>query len=170
MSRNEKIRTAVERVVDVYRKKPGAALDTIRAAGRIEEGLICNVRQGDYKAVMDMAQGIGGDGSAPTPGFFIRAGLVGCIAIGIKLTAAREGVDIGAIDVGVEMDFDDGAMLGVGDNSAAPLETRFTITVESTAPWEEVQAMIGRALERDPYFIALRDAQSVKTQLVPAGA
>ena len=152
MSRNEKIRTAVERVVDVFRKKPSAAMDTIRAAGRIKQGLICNVRQGDYKAVMDMATGIGGDGSAPTPGFFIRAGLVGCIAIGIKLTAAREGLDIGAIDVGVEMDFDDGAMLGVGDNSAAPLETRVTITVESTAPWEEVKAMIGRALECDPYF------------------
>ena len=119
---------------------------------------------------MDMAEAIGGDGSAPTPGFFIRTGLVGCIAIGIKLTAAREGIDIGAIDVGVEMDFDDGAMLGVGDNSAAPLETRLIITVESTTPWEEVEAMIGRALECDPYFLALRDAQSVTTRLVSAEA
>ena len=170
MSRDEKIRTAVERVADVYRKKPSAAFDTIRASGRIEQGLVCNVRQGDYAAVMDMAEAIGGDGSAPTPGFFIRAGLVGCIAIGIKLTAAREGIDIGAIDVGVEMDFDDGAMLGVGNNSAAPLETRVTITVESPAPWGEVEAMIGRALECDPYFLALRDAQSVKARLVPAKA
>jgi uncharacterized OsmC-like protein len=170
MSRNEKIRTAVERVVDVFRKKPSAAMDTIRATGRLEDGLVCNVRQGNYTAVMDMAEAIGGGGSAPTPGFFVRSGLVGCIAIGVKLTAAREGIDIGAIDVEVEMDFDDGAMLGVGDNSAAPLETRVTITVESAAPWNEVQAMIGRALERDPYFIAVRDAQSVKTKLVPAGA
>ena len=170
MSRSEKIQSAVERVIDVFRRKPSAALDTIRASGRIEHGLICNVRQGDYTAVMDMAEAIGGDGSAPTPGFFIRAGLVGCIAIGIKLTAVREGIDIGAVDVGVEMDFDDGAMLGVGDNSAAPLETRLIITVESTAPWEEVEAMIGRALECDPYFLALRDAQSVKTKLVSAAA
>jgi uncharacterized OsmC-like protein len=170
MTRNEKIRSAVERVIDVFSKKPGAAMDTIRASGRIEEGLVCNVRQGDYTAVMDMAKGIGGDGSAPTPGFFIRAGLVGCISIGIKLTAAREGVDVGAIDVAVEMDFDDGALLGVGDNSAAPLETRVTITVESAAPWNEVEAMIGRALECDPYFLALRDAQSVKTKLIAAEA
>ena len=61
-------------------------------------------------------------------------------------------------------------MLGVGDNSAAPLETRVTITVESTAHWGEVEAMIGRALECDPYFLALRDAQSVKTRLVSAEA
>lgn len=166
MGRHEKIRTAVERVVDVFRRKPDAAFDTIRASGRMEHGLVCHVRQGDYTATMDMAEAIGGGGSAPTPGFFIRAGLVGCIAVGIKLTAAREDVDIGAIDVGVEMDFDDGAMLGVGNNSAAPLETRVTIAVESTAPWPEVEAMIGRALECDPYFLALRDAQSVKTTLV----
>ena len=170
MNRNEKIRSAVERVIGVFRRKPSAALDTIRASGRVEHGLVCNVRQGDHTAVMDMAEAIGGDGSAPTPGFFIRAGLVGCVAIGIKLTAAREGIDVGAVDVGVEMDFDDGAMLGVGDNSAAPLETRVTITVESTAPWGEVEAMIGRALECDPYFLALRDAQSVTTRLVSAEA
>ena len=30
--------------------------------------------------------------------------------------------------------------------------------------------MVGRALERDPYFIAFRDAQPVKTKLVPAKA
>ena len=170
MSRNEKVRSAVERVIGVFRRKPSAALDTIRAGGRVEHGLVCNVRQGDYTAVMDMAEAIGGDGSAPTPGFFIRAGLVGCIAIGIKLTAVREGIDIGVVDVDVEMDFDDGALLGVGDNTAAPLETRVAITVESTAPWEEVEAMIGRALECDPYFLALRDAQSVKTKLVSAAA
>jgi uncharacterized OsmC-like protein len=170
MNRNDRIRSGVERIVDVFRKRPSAALSSVRATGRVEQGLACNVRQGDYTAVMDMAEAIGGDGSGPTPGFFIRAGLVGCIAIGIKLTAAREGVDIGAIDVDVDMDFDDGAMFGVGSNSAAPLETRVTITVETSAPWNEVEAMIGRALECDPYFLALRDAQSVKAKLVSAKA
>ena len=168
MSRNDKIRIAVERVADVFRKKPAAAFNTKRATGRIEHGLICNARQDDYTATMDMPEPIGGEGSAPSPGFHIRMGLVGCVAIGIKLTAAREGVDIGVIDVDVEMDFDDAAMIGVSDNSAAPLETRITIAIESTAPWEEVTAMVGRALERDPYFIAFRDAQPMKTKLVPA--
>jgi uncharacterized OsmC-like protein len=170
MARNDKIRLAIERVSDVFRKKPAAALNTKRASGRIEHGLICHARQDGYAATMDMPEPIGGDGSAPSPGFHIRVGLVGCIAIGIKLTAAREGVDIDAIDVDVEMDFDDAAMIGVSDNTAAPLETRITIAVESKAPWEEVNAMVGRALERDPYFIAFRDAQPLKTKVVQAAA
>lgn len=170
MSRNDKIRIAIERVSDVFRKKPAAALNTKRATGRIEQGLICHARQDDFTATMDMPEPIGGDGSAPSPGFHIRMGLVGCIGIGIKLTAAREGMDIGAIDVDVEMDFDDAALIGVSDNTAAPLETRITITIESSAPWDEVTAMVGRALERDPYFIAFRDAQPIKTKLVAAKA
>jgi uncharacterized OsmC-like protein len=170
MSSNDKIRLAIERVSDVFRKKPSAAFNTKRASGRIEHGLVCNARQDDYTATMDMPEPIGGEGSAPSPGFHIRVGLVGCIAIGIKLTAAREGIDIGAIDVDVEMDFDDAAMIGVSDNTAAPLETRVTIAIESAAPWNEVTAMVGRALERDPYFIAFRDAQPLKTKLVSAKA
>ncbi len=170
MGRNENIRVAVERVADVFRKKPATAFNTKRASGPIESGLVCRARQDNHTAVMDMPEPIGGEGSAPSPGFHIRVGLVGCIAVGIKLTAAREGIDVGAIEVDVEMDFDDAAMIGVSDNTAAPLETRVTIAVESAAPWDAVTAMVGRALERDPYFVAFRDAQSVKTKLVPATA
>jgi uncharacterized OsmC-like protein len=168
MDRNAQIRAAQERVIAVYRKKPGTAFSSIQASGHVGEGLTCKFRQGDHEAVMDMSKVLGGDEKGPTPGFFIRAGLAGCVAIGIKLTAAREGLAIDAIDVDLEMDFDDGAMLGVGSNTAAPLETRFTITLESAAPWEKVTAMVDRALAADPYFLALRDAQNVTARVLPA--
>ena len=167
IDRNAEIRAAQERVIAVFRKKPTAAFSSVHASGHVGEGLTCRFRQGDHEAVMDMSQTLGGDEQGPTPGFFIRAGLAGCVAIGIKLTAAREGIAIDAIDVDVEMDFDDGAMLGVGSNTAAPLQTRFTITLDSAEPWEKVTAMVDRALAADPYFLALRDAQNVTARLVP---
>ena len=79
----------------------------------------------------------------------------------------REGIDIDAIDVDVEMDFDDGAMLAEGTNSAAPLETRLTIRIESTAPWDAVAAMVERALAADPYYLAFRDRQNIKAEVAP---
>ena len=109
---------------------------------------------------------MGGDETGPTPGFFIRAGLIGCVAIGIKMTAIREGIKIDALDVDVEMDFDDGAMFGLGSNTAAPLATRFIIAIESPAPRSELEAMVARALAADPYFLALRDAQKVTAEVV----
>jgi hypothetical protein len=60
-------------------------------------------------------------------------------------------------------------MLGVGSNSAAPLATRFMITLQTTAPPDEVTAMVDRALAADPYFLALRDAQNVTAQVVQSG-
>src|SRR5262249_31362744 len=123
--------------------------------------------QGNRQAIMDMSKVLGGDGKGPTPGFFIRAGLAGCVAIGVKLTAAREAIAIDTLDVDIEMDFDDSAMFGIGSNSAAPLETRFIITIKSPAPWKDVAAMVDRALAIDPFYIALRDAQKVTTRLVP---
>jgi uncharacterized OsmC-like protein len=167
MDRNAEIRAAQERVIAVFQQKPKAAQSTIRASGRIEDGLTCRFRQGDHQAVMDMSKVIGGDEKGPTPGFFIRAGLAGCVAIGIKLTATRESIQVDAIDVDVEMDFDDGAMFGVGTNTAAPLATRFTITLKSPAPWEKVTAIVDRALAADPYYLALRDAQNVSARVVP---
>jgi len=165
MKRDAEMRDKQERVIAVYRKKPSTALSTIHATGRLDEGLKCTVHQGDHQAVMDMPDMIGGGGAAPTPGFFIRAGLLGCIAIGIKLTAVREAIPIDTLDVDVDMDFDDGAMFGLGSNTAAPLATRITIAIESPAPAAEVKAMVARALAADPYFLALRDAQKVTAEV-----
>jgi uncharacterized OsmC-like protein len=166
MDRNTQIRVAQEGIVAVYRNNPSSAFVSFRASGQVSEGLTCEFRQGDHKAVIDMPKIYGGDEKGPSPGFFIRAGLVGCVAIGIKATAIRERIVIDSIDVDVEMDFDDGAVLGVGSNSAAPLETRLTVTLQSSAPWDQVTAMVDRALAADPFFLALRDAQNVKSQVV----
>jgi uncharacterized OsmC-like protein len=167
MSRDAEIRAAQERVIDVFHKRPAAARSTTRASGHVGQGLACTVRQGEHHAIMDMAKVLGGEDVGPTPGFFIRAGLIGCIAIGIKMTAAREAIALDAVDVEVEMDFDDGAMLGVGSNSAAPLETRVTIALATSVPWDRVTAMVDRALAADPYFLALRDAQKVVANVKP---
>lgn len=170
MDRDATIRAAQERVIAVFKKRPQTAFSSIGASGHIGEGLRCTVRQGGHRAVMDMGVMLGGEDGEPTPGFFIRAGLVGCVAIGIKLTAAREGIALTSVDVDVDMDFDDGAMFGLGGNTPAPMETRLVIRLATDAPWQAVTAMVERALEADPYFRALRDAQSVKTSLVDGRA
>jgi uncharacterized OsmC-like protein len=166
LNRDDDIGSAQERIISIFKRKPSAALSSAKASGRLDEGLHCTVSSGQLDVKMDMPKELGGDASAPTPGFFIRAGLIGCVAIGIKMTAAREGVRLESVDVDVEMDFDDAAIFGLGDNTAAPLETRLTITLESPAPWVAVEEMARRALATDPYYLAFRDAQRVNFTLV----
>jgi len=168
MSRDAEIRAAQERVIEVFRRKPAAARSSVKASGRVGEGLACRVTQGEHSALLDMPAPVGGEASGPTPGFFIRAGLVGCVAIGVKMTAVREGLVLDSVEVDVEMDFDDGALFGVGPNSAAPLETRVIVRIATAESWDRVTAMVDRALAADPYFLALRDAQKVMASVRPA--
>ena len=66
------------------------------------------------------------------------------------------------------MDFDDGASLGLGSNTAAPMQTRLNIALKSDAPADKLNSMVDRALEADPFFLALRDPQAVVTKIEKA--
>ena len=83
---------------------------------------------------MDVSKVVGGDDTGPTPGFLSRASIAGCVSMGIKQAAVKEGLVIDSVSVDIEMDFAEGASLGFGEDSAAPLETRFFIELIRILP------------------------------------
>src|SRR3954454_17842987 len=70
MDRDQQIRAAQERLIDVYSRKPSAALSTVRATGHIDEGLTCKFRQGKHELIKDSGKVLGGDEKGLSPGFF----------------------------------------------------------------------------------------------------
>ena len=165
MNKDSRIRDAQNRVIDVFKKKQKMALSTNHATASIKDGLKCTFTQGEFSAVMDMPEIMGGDASGPTPGFFARAGIAGCVSMGIKQAAVMAGMVFDTVNVDIETDFDDGAAMGLGMASAAPLETRLVIRINTSLSEPEVSALIEKALSMDPWFLALRDAQRVKFNL-----
>ena len=166
MTTNEEIRTAQSKVREAYAMSPNTALSTSHASAEIGHGLECVSKQGTETAVMDLPEVMGGTNKGPTPGFHARAAVSGCVAIGIKMEAANQGISIDSIHVGIEMDFDDSAALGMGSNSAAPLSTRLVITVTTDHEESDIQALVTQVLEKDTFFLALRDAQAVSADIV----
>lgn len=59
------------------KKRHQKALSTNHATAVVKDGLSCTFTQGEFSAVMDMPEIMGGDASGPTPGFFARAGSLG---------------------------------------------------------------------------------------------
>ena len=165
MKSDEEIRLAQERVMSVFHRRPEAAFDTKHADARISEGLTCTVTEGDREVVLDMSEPVGGSELGPSPGFHARVAIAGCVAIGIKMKAIRLGIELRSVQVGVDMDFDDSAIFGMGEASAAPLSTHLKITLASEADRETLRRLVDTALEADPYFLALRDPQKVETSL-----
>lgn len=64
-------------------------ISTERAVCTLTDGLKCNVRTGGVDLYADMPEAYGGNGSAPNPGVYVRAGMASCLAILVKMTAAQ---------------------------------------------------------------------------------
>lgn len=109
--------------------------------------------------VTDMPKGIGGGGSAPTPGWLLRAALAGCDATVIAMRAASLGVELDTLEVTVAMDFDDRGLVGTDDTvPAGPLSTKVSVrigakgvdeeTLAGMVHWAERHSPVGDALSR----------------------
>ena len=168
-ARDAVIRDRQNSVIERMRNDRSSCFSTTATTGQITEGLACHVTQDKFSAVMDLGPGMGGDASGPSPSFFARAGIVGCVGIAIKMLAAREGLTFDSVTVTVETDFDNGALMGLVETSAAPIETRVMIDIATSEPEAKVAMLVNRALETDIWFLALRDAQRVVPTLTVGG-
>jgi uncharacterized OsmC-like protein len=111
---------------------------------------------------------MGGDKAGPSPSFYARAAIASCVAIAIKMHAANEGHAFREVAVSVTTDMYDLALWGIGPYGAAPTATEISITIATNSSPESVRAIVDTALDRDPWFLALRDKQVVETEVLIA--
>ena len=157
----EKIKIALERCKQAFTLKPGMGRGTAISNVRMVNGLSFEINEGKWKFSVDMPEGIGGNDTAPTPGVYGRAALGSCLAIGYMMKAAELSIAIKNLEVEVQADFDDGALLGTAnkDIPSGYLEVRYTITVESDAPEEKIIQMLDEGDKHSPYLDVFSRAQ-----------
>jgi uncharacterized OsmC-like protein len=103
---------------DRYRTHPEAALVTLRASGRLGEGVTCSVETGRALAAAGLHPATGGDGSALCSGDMLLEALAACA-----------GVTLGAVATSLEIEIPDGAVHVEGD-----LDFRGTLGVDRETP------------------------------------
>ena len=128
------------------------------ATATIEDGLRVRVTGTDGSAlVTDMVTGIGGGGSAPSPGWMFRAAYASCAATLIAMHAAEEGWWISTLQVTVDSESDDRGILGISpDVPAGPLSLR--VAAHASVPGVDadvVRAAIQAAIARCPVHDAV---------------
>ena len=164
---NDKIRAAVTRVSTVLAQRPEFGYGTKVSTAKIVGGLTCEIREGDYTFLADMPQQIGGEAAGPTPGVYGRAALGSCLAIGYMMKAAAMNIPIESLEVEIQADFDDGALLGTAPADVPPgyLEVRYSVTIDSDAPEEAIVQMLDEADRHSPYLDVFRRAQTCRRQV-----
>jgi uncharacterized OsmC-like protein len=165
MATDEQIRTALERTRRAIELRPGVALGTMRTSTRLEDGVRCVSRNGDWSFEIDEPNSVGGENSAPSPGVYGLGALTGCVAMAVKNQAVMSNVSVTAIEVDVEADYDDRGMYHMDGVSPGFTDFRLCINVNSPAPQEKITEIIETALNTSTWFAVFTHSQNIATDI-----
>jgi uncharacterized OsmC-like protein len=96
-----------------YRARPDAALITLRAQGRLGEGVTCNVQTGKALVEAGLHPATGGTGFSACSGDMLLEALVACAGVTLNAVATAIGVVVRSGTVRAEGDLDFRGTLGV---------------------------------------------------------
>ena len=165
MIESEKIKSAFERNAEALTKRPGIGQGTAVTKVRVQNGLTCEIEEGSWKFVADMAEKHGGNNKGPNPGIYGRAALGSCLAIGYVRWAAKLQVPLSKLEVEVQADYDALPEYALTNNSADYREIRYIITVESPAQEKEILALIDKADAHSSYYDVFSRPQKLKREI-----
>ena len=142
----EHIQKSVNGVIAYLKENPKEAVSTSPPITAVmENGLRCRATGDNGQSIVtDMPQAVGGDGSAPSPGWLSRAALATCDATRIALRAAELGIELDTLEVTTDSVDDDRGLFGTDPSVRAgslSLRTRVKIGaagVSEKALWEIV--------------------------------
>jgi uncharacterized OsmC-like protein len=154
---------AIERLEAAVMRRPGFGVGTNRSVTTLHDGLHCSTDEGSWSIEADLSPGLGGSGSAPTPGVLLRAALGSCMAMTYRLRAARRGVELTSVRVTVEADSELAGMLFC-ESSAPPgySEVRYHVEVESDEDPERVLAILDEGDRLSPLLDVFSRAHSIR--------
>ncbi|MCI4646400.1 MAG: OsmC family protein [Hyphomonadaceae bacterium] len=162
MSDLDPIRTALKRATRTVTLKPAFGQRTYANTATVRSGLACNIAEGKHDLISDVPPGMGGSGQGASPSMLFRSAVSGCLAIGLKMWAARQNVPVEEISVTVETDVDARGQLGVACKAAPGFEAiRVTIEIASNAPAEAIGAVIEKTLRTSPMIDAISGPDAI---------
>lgn len=162
MPTTAEIKTVLDRNAKALELRPAIGRNTAVTKVRLVDGLACEVEEGNWKLQVDMSVKSGGAGSAPNPGVYGRASLGSCLAVGYAMWAARMEVPIRSLEVEIQADFDTRAEYAVAGGRAGYEQVRCIVTVDSSAPAEEIHRVIQTANAGSSYLHIWCDPQDVR--------
>jgi uncharacterized OsmC-like protein len=131
-----------------YKTAPEAAMITLKATGRLGEGVTCNVETGKAIARAGLHPATGGDGLSLCSGDMLLEALVACAGVTMNAVASALGVPIRDGRVFAEGDLDFRGTLGVDKTAPVGFQTirlRFELDTDAT---EEQLATLYKLTER----------------------
>lgn len=166
MKTQPEIKTALDRAASMIEARPAIGQRAYKSIATVASGLTCAVNEKEWTFASDTPEAMGGDNGAPSPSTLFRAAVASCVAMGIKMWAARMEVPIEHVEVHLETDVDARGQFGVSDDVPAGFQKAdLTIRVVSQAPDEEVRRTIDASLRYSPMIDAIKGGFPITTTI-----
>jgi len=144
----EELRSLQTPLKERYRERPEAALITLRAQGRIGEGVTCRVETGRALVEAGLHPATGGTGFHACSGDMLLEALAACAGVTLSAVATAIGVDIREGVVRAEGDLDFRGTLGVSKEAPVGFQhIRLYFDLDTDASAEQLASLI-RLTER----------------------
>jgi len=138
----EELRDLQAPLKDKYREHPGTAIITLKAEGKIGEGISCKVETGRALAEAGLHPATGGDGMLACSGDMLLEALVACAGVTLRAVSTAIGVDIKDGVVKAEGDLDFRGTLGVSKEAPVGFKTiRLYFMLHTDATTEQLQTL-----------------------------
>ncbi len=126
-----------------YRDEPGSALITLRAQGRIGEGIACRVDTGKALVEAGLHPATGGGGTQACSGDMLLEALVACAGVTLKAVAIALNISLKDAVVKAEGDLDFRGTLGIAKDAPVGFrEIRLRFELDTDASPEQRKKLI----------------------------
>jgi uncharacterized OsmC-like protein len=131
-----------------YRQTPEAALVTLRARGRLAEGVTCRIETGKALVAAGLHPATGGTGLSACSGDMLLEALVACAGVTLNAVATALRIELRDATLEAEGDLDFRGTLGVASDAPVGfLAIRLAITLDTDASEEQLATLL-RLTER----------------------
>ena len=144
----EDLRSVQTPLKERYRESPDAALITLRAQGRLGEGISCKIETGKALVSAGLHPATGGDGLSACSGDMLLEALVACAGVTLNAVATALGITLRDASLEAEGDLDFRGTLGVAKEVPVGFQNiRLKFTLDTDAPDDQI-ATLQRLTER----------------------
>jgi uncharacterized OsmC-like protein len=161
----EELKALQAPIKDRYRKAPQSALITLRAQGRMGEGIACRVDTPRAMVEAGLHPATGGSGLQACSGDMLLEALVACAGVTLKAVATALGVDLRDAKLTAEGDLDFRGTLGVAKDAPVGFrEIRLRFDLDTDAPAEQKKKLIELTERYCVVLQTLRQSPPVRSQ------
>jgi uncharacterized OsmC-like protein len=151
-----------------YRASPRDALITLRAQGRVADGVSCRIETGKALAVAGLHPATGGTAPLACSGDMLLEALVACAGVTLSAVATALGIEIRDAELTAEGDLDFRGTLGVAKEAAVGFQDiRLRFSLDTDATDEQLDTLLRLTERYCVVYQTLRQPPSIAISRAP---